>query len=193
MQTASKSEFAALMGCSKAYVSKLAKQDRLVLDESGRVLVEETRALLEASADPSKAGVAERHQRERVEKGVGAHVAPNAPADTAPPGAKPSGQYDYQSSRAQREHYLAQLAESEARKAAGSLVERQAVEETAFAAGRALRDLVLGLPKQVAPELAAITDPWELERVLTTHLRRVLEDASRLSAADLERVLQPQS
>lgn len=191
METASKSEFAALMGCSKSYVSKLSSQGRLVLDDKGRVLVAETKALLENSADPSKAGVADRHQRDRVEKGVSVHVAPDAPADTAPPDGKPADKFDYQSSRAQREHFLAQLAQSEALKAAGELVDRAAVEQAAFIAGRAMRDLLLGLPKQIAPDLAAITDSWELERMLTTHLRRVLEDASRMSAADLEQVLHP--
>lgn len=188
MSSVSKAEFAALMGWSRAYVSKLGKQERLVLDAAGKVLVAETQALLDRTADPSKSAVADRHQQDRVEKGVGAHVAPTAPAETDP--APPAGgKYDYQSSRAQREHYLAQLAESEARKAAGDLVEREAVEDAAFAAGRMLRDLVLGLPKQIAPNLASISDSWELERTLTTHLRRVLEDASRLSAADLEHVL----
>tara|TARA_R110000764_G_scaffold2641_4_gene11467 strand:+ start:17834 stop:18415 length:582 start_codon:yes stop_codon:yes gene_type:complete len=191
METASKSEFAALMGWSKPYVSKLSGQGRLVLDDKGRVLVAETKALLDSSADPSKSAVADRHQRDRVEKGVGVHVVPDAPADTAPPAGTPSGKFDYQSSRAQREHYLAQLAQSEALKASGDLVERAAVEQAAFLAGRSLRDLLLGLPKQIAPDLASITDPWELERMLTTHLRRVLEDASRMSAADLEQVLHP--
>lgn len=189
MSSVTKSEFAALMGWSRAYVSKLGKQDRLVLDAAGKVFVAETQALLERSADPSKAAVAERHQQDRIEKGVGAHVVPDAPVepDPVPPVV---GKYDYQSSRAQREHYLAQLAESEARKAAGDLVEREAVEAAAFASGRMLRDLILGLPKQIAPGLASINDPWELERTLTTHLRRVLEDASRLNAADLEHALQ---
>lgn len=189
MEAVSQSEFAALMGWSRAYVSKLKKQNRLVMNEAGKVLVEETKALLEASADPSKAAVAERHQRDRVEKDVAAHVATDAPPEASPPPA--AGEYNYQSSRAHREHYLAQLAESEARKAAGELVERGAVEAAAFAAGRQVRDLTLGLPKQIASELAAISDPWELERALTTHLRRVLDDAARVIEADLEQVLTP--
>src|SRR5690606_20079514 len=98
---------------------------------------------------------------------------------------------DFQKARAQREFYLAQLAENEARKSNGELVDRQAVEDAAFATGRLLRDLLLGMPKQVSAELAAITDSWELERQLTAHLRRVLEDAQRLSMADLDHALQP--
>jgi hypothetical protein len=190
MELLSKSEFAARMGWSKPYVSKLAKQERLVLDEDGRVDVAATQALLKESADPSKTGVSDRHQRDRVEKGVGVHVAADAPV-TATALEVPAAGFDFQKSRAQREFYLAALAENEARKSSGELVERQAVENAAFATGRMLRDLLLGLPKQISPGLSAINDPWELERQLTTHLRRVLDDASRLSLADLEQALQP--
>lgn len=189
MELLSKSEFAARKGWSKPYVSKLGKQGRLVLTDDGKVDVARTEQLLLESADPSKAGVAERHQRERVQKGVTEHVAPDAkPTD---PLSAPAGGYDFQKARAQREFFLAQLAENEARKSSGELVERQAVENAAFATGRQLRDLLLGLPKQISPELAAITDPWELERQLTSHLRRVLDDAARLSQADLEQALNP--
>ena len=54
-----------------------------------------------------------------------------------------------------------------------------------------LRDLLMGLPKQISPELAALSDPWEVERHLTACLRRVLEDAERVSASDLENALKP--
>lgn len=185
----SKSEFAARKGWSKPYVSKLGKQGRLVLTDDGKVDVAATEALLADSADPSKAGVAERHQRERTEKGVGVYIAPTAPPLDDPQA--PPGGFNFQNSRAQREFYLAVLAENEARKSSGELVARQAVENAAFATGRQLRDLILGLPKQISPALAAITDPWELERELVAHLRRVLEDANRMSATDLEQALQP--
>ena len=61
----------------------------------------------------------------------------------------------------------------------------------AYAVGGCVRDLLLGLPKQISAELSAITDPWEVERRLTAGLRRVLEDAQRLSAADLEQIIHP--
>ncbi|ASL26994.1 terminase small subunit [Azotobacter chroococcum] len=188
----SKSEFAAHKGWSKPYVSKLAKQGRLAMTADGKVDVAATEALLQRTADPSKTGVAERHQRERVERGVTAHLIPTAPPLESPPDSEDEG-IDFQKARARREHYLARLAENEARKSDGELVEREAVENAAFATGRLLRDLLLGLPKQIGAELAAISDPWELERRLTAGLRRALEDANRLSAADLEHAIKPPS
>ena len=65
-----KSEFAARHGWSKSYVSKLAKQDRLVLTADGKVDVDATELLLAESADPSKAAVAARHEEHRVERDV---------------------------------------------------------------------------------------------------------------------------
>lgn len=186
----SKSEFAAHKGWSKPYVSKLAKQGRLAMTADGKVDVAATEALLQRTADPSKTGVAERHQRERVERGVTAHLIPTAPPLESLPDSEDEG-IDFQKARARREHYLARLAENEARKSDGELVEREAVENAAFATGRLLRDLLLGLPKQISAELAAISDPWELERRLSAGLRRVLEDANRLSAADLEHAIKP--
>lgn len=192
MEILSRTEFAASRGWSRQYVGKLAKQGRLVLTADGKVDVAATEALLQSTADPSKTGVADRHQQARVEKGVTAHLVPAAPPLEPIPDPEDEA-IDFQKARARREHYLARLAENEARKSDGELVEREAVENAAFATGRMLRDLLLGLPKQISAELAAISDPWELERQLTAGLRRVLEDAQRLSAADLEHAIKPQS
>ncbi|WP_017517052.1 terminase small subunit [Pseudomonas nitroreducens] len=179
-----KSEYADSRGWSRSYVSKLARENRLVLAADGkRVDAVATDALLEKTADPSKAGVAARHEAARVENGVTAHLAPDAPPLPAPRPAAP-GVLDYQKARAHREYYLGQLAEDEFRKQRGELVEKSAVNAGAFTAARTTRDLVLGLPKQIAPELAALADPWEVERVLTEGLRRTLADAARMIAAD---------
>lgn len=182
----SKAEFAASRGWSRPYVSKLARQGRLVLVD-GRVDVEATLALLAETADPSKAGVAERHHRERAQKGVHAHVAPAAstsPLDLQLPTG--SGAESFQKSRAHREYFLALLAQDEFLKGRRELVKRADVDRAAFTIARTLRDLLLGLPAQLAGELIAISDSWEMERKLTEALRRVLEDAANLIDLDDE-------
>lgn len=179
----SRTEYAAARGWSRQYVGKLAKQGRLVMSPDGkRVDVEATDSLLATSSDPSKAGVAERHQRDRAEKGVHAHLTP-----AAVPLALPTTDPDYQKARAHREHYLSELAKDELLKGRGALVARESVDHAAFSAARTLRDLLLGLPAQIAGELIAITDPWEMERRLTDQLRRAIEDAASL--IDLETAL----
>lgn len=186
MTVISKTEFAARRGWAKSYVSKLAKQDRLVLTEDGKVDLEATELLLAASADPSKAAVAARHDQSRVERNV--HSALEIGAET--PAVLPvSKAPDFQKARAHREYFLAQLAEAEFHKVQGNLVEREAVSKAAFTAGRMLRDLVFGLSPQLAPELAAMSDPWQIEKHLNSTFRRVFTDAGRMNAADLEKAM----
>ena len=59
-----KSDFARSQGWVPSYVSKLAKENRLVYGPDGKLVdVQKTLALLGKTADPSKAGVAQRHAR----------------------------------------------------------------------------------------------------------------------------------
>ncbi|MBJ2258311.1 terminase small subunit [Pseudomonas psychrophila] len=189
MTVISKTEFAARRGWAKSYVSKLANQDRLVLTEDGKVELEATEALLAESADPSKVAVTARHQQDRIQRGVRSQLSPEVePTSTAAPqpAISPASKLpDFQKARAHREYYLAQLAEAEFHKVQGSQVQLEAVKTGAFNAGRLLRDQLLGMPPQLAPELAAMTDPWEIERRLTDAIRASLEDAERMSTADL--------
>ncbi|AZE04182.1 terminase small subunit [Pseudomonas chlororaphis] len=187
----SKSAFAARLGRAPSYITWLKNNNRLVLTDDGKLVdVLASEALIRDTADPSKTAVADRHQQERIQRDVYGQLSTSAePTSTAapPPAITPAGQLpDFQKARALREHNLAQLAEIELHKARGSLVVMKAVETGAYNAGRLLRDQLLGMPPQLAPELAAMTDPWEIEKHLTAALRRSLEDAERLSSADLE-------
>jgi hypothetical protein len=185
-----KSEFAARRGWSKSYVSKLASQDRLVLADDGKVDVVATEALLAESADPSKAAVAARHEENRVERDVRSHLQPGGDTLAVQPLVQQPGKgLDFQKARAHREFYLAQLAEAEFNKVQGNLVERKAVEDAAFAAGRTLRDLMFGLAPQLAAELAGMSDSWEIEKRLTGAFRQVFEDAVKMSGADLNQAM----
>ncbi|MGH8351195.1 MAG: terminase small subunit [Pseudomonas sp.] len=197
MTTVTKAEYALRQGWSKAYVSKLAKSGRLVLTADGLVEVEATDRRLLSTADPSKANVAARHERERSERSPERPVVPidHEPAtDFSRQSPLPGeGIPDFQESRAFREYFESRLTESEFYKNRGAYVELAAVKRAAHSTGRMLRDLLLGMPPQLAPELAAMSDHWEIERHLTAALRRVLEDAERMSSADLAHALTPAS
>ncbi len=195
----SKSAFAAYIGKAPSYITWLRKNNRLVLSADERqVNVDATIALIRETADPTKAAVAARHQEARVQRDVTSQLSPlveSTPNMAAPqPAIGPAGkQPDFQKARAHREYYLAQLAEAEFHKVQGSQVELEAVKTGAFSAGRLLRDQLLGMPPQLAPELAAMTDPWEIERRLTAAIRASLEDAERMSSADLVHALNNKS
>lgn len=184
-QHLSRSEFASAQGWSPSYVTKLGKQGRLVLDESGKLVdVAATLARLKRTEDPGKAGVKQHHAASRSEK----HVRHDAPADDVSPVAAADPRY--WDNKARREGALAELAELELAKRRGELVDRARVESAAFAIGRMLRDAVLGLPTQLAPALASVTDSFEVEAQLRTALRRVFEDTARLTADDLDKAME---
>ncbi|MFJ3448044.1 terminase small subunit [Pseudomonas sichuanensis] len=190
MMHLTKSEFAARRGWAKSYVSKLDSQGRLVMTDDGKVDVEATEALLAETADPSKAAVAARHEAKRTERDASSE--PQLADDTPSVGQLPSlsgAERSFQRSKAHREYFLAQQEEANFYKMQGSLVERQAVEDAAFAAGRTLRDLVLGLAPQLAAELTGMSDSWEIEKHLAGAFRRVFDDAAKMSGADLKQAM----
>jgi hypothetical protein len=179
----SKSEFAVLIGRAPSYVSWLNKNARLVLSPNGkRVDVTASLELIKNTADPSKSAVVDRHAEDRQSR-FGAQAS-NGILESLSTSAFGEGS-TFQQSKAHRERFEGLISETKYRRLQAELVGRVAVENAAFATARMLRDLLLALPKQISPELAALTDPWELERLLTTGLRRVLEDAERVSATDL--------
>ena len=190
----SKSAFAARIGRAPSYITWLKNNNRLVLTADGKqVDVTASEALIRDTADPSKTAVADRHHQDRLQRDVYSQLSSQVePTSTVapPPVIAPTGQLpDFQKARALREHNLAQLAEIELHKAKGSLVSVTAVTTGAYNAGRMLRDQLLGMPPQLAPELASMTDPWEIEKHLTAAIRRSLEDAERMSSADLVHAL----
>lgn len=188
IQYLSRSEFASAQGWSPSYVTKLGKQGRLILDADGkRVDVAATLAGLKRTEDPGKEAVRQRHADGRTEKHVGSHTRADAPGDEAPPSS--AADPKYWDNKARREGALAELAELELAKKRGELVDRIRVESAAYAIGRMLRDAVLGLPTQLAPELVTLTDAFALESRLRAALRQVFEDTSKLTHDDLDKAM----
>ena len=193
-QFLSKSQFAALQGWSPSYVTKLGQQDRLVFDETKKLIdVSKTLAGLQRTSDPAKAGVRDHHQANRVERDVGIYVKPTAPAATDPAieSTAPSTDPKYWDKKTRREGALAELAELELSKKRGELVDRARVEQMSFAVGRTLRDAVLGLPTRLAPVFATMTDSFEIEVKLREALRQAFEDAAKMTAEDYSRLAEP--
>lgn len=189
IQYLSRSEFAAAQGWSPSYVTKLGKQGRLILDGDGRrVDVSATLDLLKRTEDPGKNAVKQHHAAGRMEKHVGAHVRHDAPGEEG--SGSTASDPKYWENKARREGALAELAELELAKKRGDLVERARVESAAFAIGRMLRDAVLGLPTHLAPELATLTDAFEVEARLRAALSGVFEDTVKLTADDLDKAME---
>jgi hypothetical protein len=102
-----------------------------------------------------------------------------------PPVDSDQGQTPYfQKARAHREHYLARMAEMEFRKAQGELMEVSFVQKAVYETSRSLNQSLMSMSPQLAPQLAALSDPWKVERQLTAALRQRLNEAAQVSSHD---------
>ena len=184
-----KSDFARSQGWVPSYVSKLSKEGRLIYGPDGKLIdVQKTLALLGKTADPSKAGVAQRHAQTRAQQLL------SLPSDDYIPGpnaAAAAGLPDYQRARATREHYMSELARVELDNTLQRTVERAVVERTAYSYARLTRDVVMTVPAKLADELSTMTDPWQIEQTLDDALRAALADIAKMSAHDLADILPP--
>ena len=190
----SKKAFADSQGWVPSYVTKLLKTGRLVLTPDGKkVDCAATLALIGKTIDPSKEGVRLRHEQARIQRDVYDEVHADRPVPPVKVAAAPlAGELmftGYQEAKASREGYLAKLAKVEYERVCQQTVDRQAVLDAAHRYGRLLRDTLLGVPKQISSDLAAITDPWALEQLLTERLRKTLEDVSKLGKDDMDRAM----
>jgi hypothetical protein len=180
-------EFSVHLGFGRTYGYQLQKDGRLVMAEDGkRVLVAESIARVRATEDPSKQGVAVRHAQARRERAAPAPVQPASPPsasaldDTEAPGgegAVPPG-FDFQVSKAKREHFAALEAEASYRARVKELLEASEVRAVINEVMTVLRTSIEGIAHRVAPALAAEVDEAVVRSTLSAEIRHALETAS---------------
>ncbi len=139
------------LGCVRTYAYQLHKEGRLVPEEGGgkRVWLRASIQRVQDTKDPSKAGVAARHATARTAPATDEDPESDdaAAGDLAGPG------YDFQGSKAKREHFAAAREENEYRKEAGELID-VAVACSAFAdVGAMLGAGLDALAATLAPQL----------------------------------------
>lgn len=189
-------EFADHLDRKPGYVTELRKAGRLVLTPDGkRVIVAESIALIEATRDPARAGVARRHAAERAAaRAQAAAKSPAKPAAAAGTGAGEAGDdaeapltfvpEDPHTKR--RAKALADKAEFERNKAErdelrelGQLLEAEDVTAMIADATTTLRTAMENLPGQIAPGLAAATTEEQVRVLLTEAIETRLADLAR--------------
>lgn len=185
--TASFSEFATLRGFKKSYVTELKAAGRLVLtDDCKRVRVAESIQRIADTKDPSKTGVARRHEAERAAKSVAATHAAVAPEietqDATEPFEVPGGA----SHALRRAKALADKAEADAQEAIrnnmvaeGKLLSADDVLASVSAAGTFLRSRLESLPDVLGPQLAPVQDEATVRAILAEAIEHALEETSR--------------
>jgi DNA-binding transcriptional MocR family regulator len=176
-------ELALLKGVSKASVSKALQSGRI----SGAVVMEGGKRML----DRDKAlQLWDQNTRRGHHAPVIAPEAPKRgqlPAPPAPPARDvadelkrlvanlPDDQIpDLYESRGRKEHYQAELAKLQVAQQRKELVSAEDVKKEAFTMGRAIRDGMMNIPDRLSAQVAAISDPREVHRVMTEEIRVAL-------------------
>jgi hypothetical protein len=183
--TATFAEFADIARFKRSYVTQLKGDDRLVLTDDGkRVRVAESLERIEATRDPSKAGVVARHAAARQpgagEGGGTAPTTPPPPEDADDGADKDQAKTDgYQYWRERNERAKALASERDNLVAEGKLMDAAQVEAAVAAAATTLRSRLESLPDVLGPQLAAITDEGQARATLAEAIEHALEECSR--------------
>ncbi len=168
MTTVTQSDFAALIGNDKSYISRLKQAGRLVLTADGMVDVEKSQALIAATADPSRPAQSAIQTQARADA-----VAESPRQERAAPDAIGNS---FAAAKAVREKYNALTAKAEYEQLIGKLVD--ADEARLFAADLAasFRGALEILPDRIAPELVPLTDTEAVRAVLVEAFEHALTD-----------------
>lgn len=180
-ETMSQSAFARHIGKSRQYVAKLKTDGRLVMDDAGRVLVNESLDMILATKG-ARDDVADRHADHRVAK-------ENAPADTdAQPQEENAPESEIISegltlkevtmriklAEMRDKEASSQIREIEARAKAGEFVAIEDADAAMKFIGATVRGLLDVFPDQVAPIVAPITGLDDCHAMLQEQCRNVL-------------------
>jgi hypothetical protein len=85
---------------------------------------------------------------------------------------------NYSRARAFRENYLARMSKLEFEERSGKLINQAEVKVVAFNKYRTFRDGMLNIPDRLAAVLAAESESAKVHEILTTEIRKALQDYS---------------
>ena len=180
-ETTTARELAERLGFKPHYGHQLVKDGRFVLAPDGkRVLVAQSLARYNATKDPSKQGVADRHAAARAAADDSDdHDADSAPAYRPAQGASEAAVGNsYQQARAVKEKFLALEAKRAYEVAIGQLRDSREVEGLAATAMTELRIRLENLATTVAPMLTNQPDEAKVRALLQDQFAHALESAS---------------
>ncbi|MBI3096364.1 MAG: hypothetical protein HYY97_15960 [Rhodocyclales bacterium] len=194
MSRESKSAFARRLGVAPSYVTKLKDEGRIVVVD-GQVEVEASLARMEATKDPNRDDVRQRHAkardakrlaeasgagvagviatREGEESGGNVKTAPGADSggregDDEEPEAGPVIQAAevFRKARTAKMHFESRRAVIRVARLQGRLADMATIRKSAGNDGASLRSLLENLPDQAAPRLAPVRDAVKAAAIL---------------------------
>ena len=186
-------EFAALLGVSRSYITKLKADGRLIM-VGDRVDVEASRVRIADTADPHRDDVASRwaEHRDRAAAAASAIELPlddddALPEDAPATSALRSASSSYVDARARKEQAQADIAEMERDKARGLLIERQAVEAAVEDVMTTVRQALEQQPHRLAPLLVG-QDLGAIRITLKQETARILSEMVHTFAKRLRQI-----
>ncbi len=168
----SPSEYAEHRGFSRQYMTTLLKKGKLdgawTMNHLGKKSIDSVKAdhILSKNREPQRAiGREKEEPQEPPEPIVGSSNRPGIP--------------NYTEQRSIREAYTARMSKIEYEEKIGKLVDAEKVKSDAFQLARIVRDGVLSVADRISPQLASMSDPFEVHSLLTSELEKALEELSR--------------
>lgn len=199
MTTATRKEFAAMIGVRPSYITKLGHEGRLVLTPCGRrVEVEATKEMIERTTG-GRPDVSSRHAAARgeakaaSERGRARGEEKNAPKreNEETEKGEPVESERLVDAKTRKERAQADQEEMKAEQMRGNLIAREDVEAAMKFVGGSIRAALEVMPDQMAPLVAPITDLAEVHELITQSCRDALfgiGDAIERQRAELSKV-----
>jgi hypothetical protein len=165
MTTETQADFARRIGVSRAYVTQLKREDRLVMTADGLVEVDASLARIKATEDPSKARKASQPHPAEKNAPQAASVPARGEMDGMTGLEKVGGAFKLWQARKMKAD--AEMAEMEKAKMARELVPRDAAEFAMDDLAAGVRSRLENLPARWAPVLAPMADLNQIQATLT--------------------------
>ncbi len=155
-------EFAKMHGWSQSYVTQLGDKGRLAISSSGKIMVKESKKLIEETAG-TREDVKDRHAAAR-----------GGLSDPGDEGASRVRRIRL-ASEARKSVAIAEQEEMKAAQMRGDLIAREDVDAAMKFVGATLRSILEVLPDQTAPILAPVTNLDEVHAILQDQMRNAAE------------------
>lgn len=177
MNKMSKSEYAEYRGISRPAVSKLARNDRIILYDDGTVDVEASDLILDYFANESQGTRIPSAEPKKVKprkRGKAKHSVVDFLEHAVEEG------LDYNTGRSLLTHYTAELKKLELDEKKGESIATYIVEREAFECARRTRDAIFAIEDRIADILAAETDRAKIKDLLNKEHRIALDELASM-------------
>lgn len=170
-------EFSKIINKSRQYITKLKKENKLVLNNDGLIDVEKSIKNIEKLTDPSKKNNGKNNDNKFIKdipKEIKGDLTDKEIEDIF--NEDPS---NFNQSKSRKEYFLSKIAELNFLKESGKLIEADLVELQYFNISRLLRDKIFNIKYRISSQLSIMNDPTEISNLLEKEFRLVFGEIEK--------------